>query len=203
MKAPSEMERKKEKRKSLIIFDSSDLLKENHLLTINIPDSLLDLSDQMTVPSAFRMSLEGHEGLYIIFPEKMRDVFHVTSCHLYLALAPDLKNNDEKYQVDFKYNHIMKLDHIAIKTENLERSIEWYCKLLPEATILYKDSTWALLSGPNWKIAFVYAREHKPHIAFEYKGEEDDSWKTHRDGSRYKYIEDPDGNVVELLKWNK
>jgi len=133
----------------------------------------------------------------------MRDVFHVTSCHLYLALAPDIKNNDEKCRLDFKYNNIMKLDHIAIKTENLERSIEWYCKLLPEATILYKDSTWALLSGPNWKIAFVYAREHKPHIAFEYKGEEDDSWKTHRDGSRYKYIEDPDGNVVELLKWNK
>jgi len=96
MKAPSETERKREKRKSLIIFDSSDLLKENHLLTVNIPDSLLDLSDQMTISPTFRMGLEGHKRLHIIFPEKMRDVFHVTSCHLYLALAPDLKNNDEK-----------------------------------------------------------------------------------------------------------
>ena len=95
----------------------------------------------------------------------------------------------------------MKLDHIAIKTEDLQRSLDWYMKLLPDASILYRDETWALLGGDGWKIAFVYSHQHKPHIAFEYKLG-DYNWKKHRDGSSYVYLEDPDGNVIEIIKWD-
>ena len=50
----------------------------------------------------------------------------------------------------------------------------------------------------NIKLALVTEDEHPYHIAFEVDEVEG---KKHRDGSVSKYIEDPSGNKIELIKY--
>tara|TARA_R110000824_G_scaffold555_4_gene3603 strand:- start:17243 stop:17536 length:294 start_codon:yes stop_codon:yes gene_type:complete len=95
----------------------------------------------------------------------------------------------------------MKLDHVAINVDNIEKSVKWYMENL-EGKILYEDGTWALLRVGDVKIALTMATQHKPHVAFKVDnllpfGREE--IKRHRDGSRYVYKEDPDGNVIEWV----
>jgi catechol-2,3-dioxygenase len=51
------------------------------------------------------------------------------------------------------------------------------------------------------------ASQHPPHIGFEVSSYEDlgenVEIKTHRDGSHYLYLEDPDGNVLEKIYWDR
>jgi len=94
----------------------------------------------------------------------------------------------------------MKLDHIAIVVKDISSSVNWYCENF-NARINYKDDTWAKISVGDTTIAFVLEGMHPPHFAFDMTGTTCTSEKTHRDGSRYEYIKDPDGNVVEKIWW--
>ena len=90
------------------------------------------------------------------------------------------------------------IDHIALQVDDIRESVAWYvvkygCK------VLYRDDTWALLQFKNIKLALVIEDEHPYHIAFEV--DEVVEGKKHRDGSVSKYIEDPSGNKVELIKY--
>ena len=89
------------------------------------------------------------------------------------------------------------IDHIAIQVDNIKESVAWYhdnygCK------ILYSDHTWAFLQFDNIKLALVTEDEHPYHIAFEV---DEVDGKKHRDGSVSKYINDPSGNKIELIKY--
>ena len=99
----------------------------------------------------------------------------------------------------------MVIDHIAIQVDNVQDSAYWYEEQYG-CSIEYCDSTWALLQFENIKLALVVKEEHPPHIAFEVD-KMDDDWpmkgKLHRDGSISRYIDDPSGNKIELIKYPK
>ncbi len=96
----------------------------------------------------------------------------------------------------------MKLDHVALVVKNPRESADWYVKNL-SATIEYIDDTWAMLRVGDNKIALTIKSQHPPHIAFSMLDLPEDrkAYKTHRDGSHYLYISDPDGNIIELIHY--
>tara|TARA_R110001592_G_scaffold54449_4_gene166644 strand:- start:1206 stop:1520 length:315 start_codon:yes stop_codon:yes gene_type:complete len=101
----------------------------------------------------------------------------------------------------------MNLDHIAIKSDNIRDSIEWYSKNL-DAEIVYEDETWGMVTVQGAKIAFVLETMHPPHLCFEVSKDKKDQleleyepFKYHRDGSSYLYIKDTAGNTIEYLVW--
>jgi len=93
------------------------------------------------------------------------------------------------------------IDHIAITVANIEDSLNWY-RQQSQCQILYHDNTWALLEYHNIKLALVIDREHPPHFAMiSEKPEQYGPLTKHRDGSLSVYIEDPDGNHIEMIKY--
>jgi len=95
----------------------------------------------------------------------------------------------------------MKLDHVAISVTNIQNSIDWYVKEF-NALVEYHDTTWAMMNISGTKIALIKSNYHKPHIAFTQDAvSPPEDAKTHRDGSKYIYTEDPDGNMIEKIWW--
>ncbi len=94
-----------------------------------------------------------------------------------------------------------KIDHIAIQVDDIRESVEWYSNKF-KCEIIYEDDTWAFLQFGNIKMALVVEDEHPYHIGFEV---EDVGTKStlHRDGSISRYIKDPSGNSIELIKYPK
>tara|TARA_Y100000034_G_C6851073_1_gene386128 strand:+ start:927 stop:1232 length:306 start_codon:yes stop_codon:yes gene_type:complete len=99
----------------------------------------------------------------------------------------------------------MKLDHVAIVVKDIPRAIEWYCTNLDAATV-YCDDTWAMLKVGDLSLALVTSSEHPAHIAFRVSSVEaltGGTVKTHRDDSKYIYKSDSEGNIIELICWEK
>lgn len=100
----------------------------------------------------------------------------------------------------------MKFDHVAVKSSDINRSVDWYVENL-SAEVIYQDTTWALVKAYDLRIAFVKPEQHAPHICFEIDEETKNAmsktkkFKAHRDGSTSCYRSDPDGNCIEFLKW--
>ena len=64
------------------------------------------------------------------------------------------------------------------------------------------DETWALLEFANAKLALVLPGEHPPHISFVDEDADNHPNSTkHRDGTVSYYIEDLDGNKIEMIKY--
>ena len=107
----------------------------------------------------------------------------------------------------------MKLDHFAIKSTDIDESVQWYKKIWNDAKVLYQDDTWAFLESGENKIAFVSPKQHPQHLAFKVENKDQEKfliecfpkhkWKKHRDGSSSFYIKDPSGNFVEFIKYNE
>ena len=91
-----------------------------------------------------------------------------------------------------------KIDHIALQVKDIQESITWYVDNF-ECEIIHQDESWAFLQFENIKLALVIKDQHPYHIAFEVDKMEDG--KKHRDNSISKYINDPSGNKVELIKY--
>tara|TARA_B100000073_G_scaffold55048_1_gene40701 strand:- start:342 stop:797 length:456 start_codon:yes stop_codon:yes gene_type:complete len=94
-----------------------------------------------------------------------------------------------------------RIDHVAITVDNVKESVDWYVQNHGCSTI-YCDDTWAMLQFENIKLALVVDDEHPFHIAFEVKDPGIES-TLHRDGSISRYIKDPSGNSIELIKYPK
>ena len=97
----------------------------------------------------------------------------------------------------------MKLDHVALVVKNPKESAEWYVENF-SASVEYLDDTWAMLKVGECKLALTIESQHPPHIAFltdTPPTNGDKACKTHRDGSQYLYISDPDGNIIELIHY--
>jgi len=94
------------------------------------------------------------------------------------------------------------IDHIAIPVKNkdsLKATVDWYLSTF-KCEVEYQDDTWAFLRFGNIKLAFVIPEQHPSHIAFvSAKAEEFGPLKTHRDGTRSIYIDDPSGNTIEIM----
>jgi len=101
----------------------------------------------------------------------------------------------------------MRMDHIALKSNNIKETIAWYQDNLP-VEILYQDETWALVAINGLKVAFVLEAMHPPHLCFEIDLEKKnelelqyEKFKYHRDGSLYLYVKDINDNTIEYLYW--
>jgi extradiol dioxygenase family protein len=92
------------------------------------------------------------------------------------------------------------IHHVAIEVTNIKQAVDWYQKNL-SCAVAYQDQSWGLLKFANLSIALVLPGTHPPHIGIpcdhpEQYGEV----KPHRDGTASVYINDPFGNVVEMIK---
>ena len=100
-------------------------------------------------------------------------------------------------------NEDVKLDslhHVAIQVEDIARALKWYSENF-NAEIVYLDDTWAMLRFENIYLALVIPGQHPPHIAIEHEGAEaHGTLIRHRDGTESIYINDSEGNVLELMK---
>ena len=91
------------------------------------------------------------------------------------------------------------IDHIAVETKCVKDSVSWYMKNF-NCKIKYQDQTWAMLKFDNISVALVTPGEHPPHFAVVNEAISNEKGiKRHRDGIRYKYIQDPDHNFVEFI----
>ena len=101
---------------------------------------------------------------------------------------------------------MFELDHVAIQTRDVAGSVAFYVEHFG-AAVLYQDATWAFLRLGEGKLALVTPSQHPPHIALRVSAEELEraaaraarSIDRHRDGTTGIYIDDAQGNVVELI----
>jgi len=92
-----------------------------------------------------------------------------------------------------------RVHHIALQVKDLGRAVDWYQAHF-SSELLYRDDTWALLRFGNVNLALVMPDQHPAHIAFTHP----DAGRfgelvLHRDGTRSVYIEDSEGNSVEIM----
>lgn len=91
------------------------------------------------------------------------------------------------------------VDHVALQVVDVPQTVAWYQKTF-DCELIFKDDTWALLRFANIRVALVTAGQHPPHLAFQREDAESfGALKTHRDGTRSTYIQDPSGNCLEIL----
>ena len=101
---------------------------------------------------------------------------------------------------------MFELDHVAIQTDDVPASVEYYVQNFA-AEILYADATWAFLKVGQGKLALVTPSQHPAHIALRVdestlNAEAARAGKPidrHRDGATGIYVNDPNGNVIELI----
>ena len=99
-----------------------------------------------------------------------------------------------------------ELDHVAIEAQDIPATAQHYIDHYG-ATVLYQDQTWAFLRVGQGKLALVTPGQHPPHVAFrvDYPTLESAAARAgkkidqHRDGTQGIYVDDPGGNVVELI----
>ncbi len=97
-------------------------------------------------------------------------------------------------------NQLDALHHVAIQVSNIQRALDWYTSKF-RVEIVYQDETWAMLKFQNTYLALVIPGQHPPHIAIENENAADYGELTpHRDGTASIYIEDSEGNTIEMLK---
>lgn len=101
---------------------------------------------------------------------------------------------------------MFEMDHIAMQTDDIAGSVRWYVESFG-AQVLYQDATWAFLRLGQGKLALVTPSQHPPHVALRVAPHELERAAAragkpidrHRDGTTGIYVEDPQGNVVELI----
>jgi catechol 2,3-dioxygenase-like lactoylglutathione lyase family enzyme len=91
------------------------------------------------------------------------------------------------------------IDHVAIPVTDIAASVDWYRQHF-HCEVKYQDDTWALLGFANIQLALVIPAQHPAHLGFvTAEAEKFGSLKTHRDGTRSCYLNDPSGNSIEML----
>ena len=98
------------------------------------------------------------------------------------------------------------LDHVAIPTKDIAGTAKYYVEHFG-AEVIYQDATWAFLRLGQGKLALVSPDQHPMHVALRVTPEQLEAAAKHagkpidkhRDGTQGIYINDPAGNVVELI----
>ncbi len=99
-----------------------------------------------------------------------------------------------------------ELDHVAVQVGDVAAGVKFYRERFG-AEVLYADETWAFLRIGQGKLALVRPEQHPAHVALrvdegtlaEAARRAGKTVDTHRDGTRGIYVDDPGGNVVELI----
>ena len=90
------------------------------------------------------------------------------------------------------------MDHVAVTVANVAETVLWYQKHF-QCQVAYQDETWALVEFANIRLAFVLPSQHPDHFAVLGDPKAYGEPKMHRDGTSSVYIQDPNGNNVEIL----
>jgi catechol 2,3-dioxygenase-like lactoylglutathione lyase family enzyme len=101
---------------------------------------------------------------------------------------------------------MFEMDHVAIPTTDVRGTATYYVETFG-AVILYVDDTWAFLRVGQGKLALVRPEQHPMHVALRVDlasleaaaKREGKGIDKHRDGTQGIYVNDPAGNVVELI----
>ena len=101
---------------------------------------------------------------------------------------------------------MFEMDHVAVPTKDIAGTVNYYVANFG-ATVLYADATWAFLRIGQGKLALVSPQQHPPRVALrvDLPTLEEAARKAgkpidkHRDGTQGIYVNDPAGNVVELI----
>ena len=101
---------------------------------------------------------------------------------------------------------MFEMDHVAIPAPDIPAAVKYYVDTF-HAKILYADDTWAFLRIGQGKLALVRPEQHPAHVALRVNlqtlaAAAEKAGKTidnHRDGTQGIYLEDPAGNVIELI----
>jgi catechol 2,3-dioxygenase-like lactoylglutathione lyase family enzyme len=91
------------------------------------------------------------------------------------------------------------MDHVAVTVANIGETVDWYRQHF-QCKVAYQDETWALVEFANIRLAFVLASQHPDHFAVIGNPSAYGEPKKHRDGTSSVYIQDPNGNNVEILE---
>jgi catechol 2,3-dioxygenase-like lactoylglutathione lyase family enzyme len=97
-----------------------------------------------------------------------------------------------------KSNTLDTMHHVAVSVTDIQGTVDWYTKNFG-CKVKYQDETWALVEFANISLAFVLPEQHPPHLALLREPSAYGEPKTHRDGTRSVYLQDPAGNKVEVL----
>ena len=109
-------------------------------------------------------------------------------------MSPVLRNNGSIMKAELN-----AIDHVAVPVTNISAAVDWYTRNF-ECEVKYRDNTWSLLNFANIRLALVIPSRHPAHIGFvSPEAERFGELKTHRDGTRSVYIQDPAGNAIEVL----
>jgi catechol 2,3-dioxygenase-like lactoylglutathione lyase family enzyme len=97
-------------------------------------------------------------------------------------------------------NTLDHIHHIALQVKDIEQSVLWYTSSF-SCEVSYRDDSWALLKFDNISLALVLPNQHPPHFAVTRNDITSFGVPVpHRDGTSSVYIQDPNGNYVEMLK---
>ncbi|HZC66058.1 MAG TPA: VOC family protein [Candidatus Dormibacteraeota bacterium] len=91
------------------------------------------------------------------------------------------------------------MDHVAVTVADIGETVDWYRQHF-QCKVAYQDETWALVEFANIRLAFVLASQHPDHFAVIGNPSAYGEPKRHRDGTSSVYIQDPNGNNVEILE---
>ena len=98
-------------------------------------------------------------------------------------------------------------DHVAQVVPNISEAVAFYVGLIPNATVLYQDASWAFVEAGGAKLAFVVKDQHPNHLAWRVSEEELNRLaeklgkiiSPHRDGTKSFYLDGPGGAHVEII----
>ncbi|HVF84997.1 MAG TPA: VOC family protein [Abditibacteriaceae bacterium] len=101
---------------------------------------------------------------------------------------------------------MFEMDHVAVSSQDITRDVLWYVEQFG-AEVLYQDATWAFLRLGQGKLALVTPTQHPPHVALRvdeatleiFASRAGKSVDVHRDGTKGIYVDDLQGNVMELI----
>lgn len=103
--------------------------------------------------------------------------------------------------IDFRF------DHIAQQVPDIAVAVVWYTTLIPTATVLYQDESWAFVEANGAKLAFVKRDQHPNHLAWRVSAEQleilavkyGQTIAAHRDRTRSFYLQAPGDQWVEII----
>ena len=101
---------------------------------------------------------------------------------------------------------MFEMDHVALPSEDIPGAVTYYVENFG-AEVLYQDIAWAVVRVGQGKLALITPTQHPAHVALRVDlpaleaaarkaGKNIDK---HRDGTQGIYLDDPGGNVVELI----
>ena len=113
----------------------------------------------------------------------------------------DQKSSDQNNAEGFQF------DHIAQQVPDIGEAVSWYMQLLPQAKVLYQDTSWAFVEAGGTKLAFVKEDQHPNHLAWrvsdalleQLAARYNKTIALHRDKTRSIYLEAPGGQAIEII----